>query len=221
MFFGIADNTNPTSLAARMRRRRMQLFTQLLEPFPEPVSLLDVGGTAGFWEMYLPELPKRVHLTLLNLTATPTGQLPDTVSIAGDARRMSDFADRAFQVCFSNSVIEHVGTFADQRAMALEIQRVSHAYFVQTPNHFFPIEPHFLFPGWQFLPRYFKTLLHQKFNLGWMARQPDRRLAQAEVEQIRLLNLADMKRLFPSAEIHREKFGPLVKSLIAVRQAPK
>ena len=204
-----------------MRRRRMRLFHRLLEPFPEPVTLLDVGGTPGFWEMCLPELPKRVQFTLLNLTTVSTNRLPDAISVAGDARRMGDFADQSFQICFSNSVIEHVGTLADQRAMALEIERVARAYFVQTPNRYFPIEPHFLFPGWQFLPRIVRTVLHQTFSLGWMPRQPNPRLAQADVEQIQLLNLIDIKRLFPSAQIHREYFGPLTKSWIACRSAPK
>ena len=214
---GIADNTNPASLASRLRRQRMQHFLALLAPFPAPVRILDVGGTAGFWLRNAPTLPKAIHLTLLNLETVATEGLPNAVAVAGDARDLRQFADQSFAICFSNSVIEHVGTFADQRAMAREVQRVAQSFFVQTPNRWFPLEPHFLFPGWQFLPLALRAALHRRFRLGWMPAQPDPARARREVEEIRLLTAAEMRELFPSAEIRREKIGPLTKSLMAVQ----
>lgn len=217
MIPGIADNTNPDSLASRLRRQRMRHFLALLEPFPAPVRILDVGGTAGFWLRNAPALPKPVHLTLLNLEAVPTEGLPNTIAVAGDARDLRQFADRSFDLCFSNSVIEHVGTFADQQAMAREVQRVAQAFFIQTPNRWFPLEPHFLFPCWQFLPIPLRAALHRHFRLGWMPAQPDPARARREVQEIRLLTTAEMRQLFPTAEICPEKIGPLTKSLMAIR----
>jgi hypothetical protein len=196
----------------------MQWFCPLLESCSEPVRILDVGGPAAFWKTHVPELPRRVQITLLNLVPAETDGLANASAVIGDARNMHEFTDRAFDVCFSNSVIEHVGTFLDQQAMAREIQRVAQAYFVQTPNRYFPVEPHFLFPFWQFLPRGLRVLLHQRLRLGWMPRQSDPLLARAEVEQIRLLNASEMKQLFPNARICREKFGGLTKSIIAIRK---
>lgn len=114
-----------------------------------PLRLLDVGGTERFWELI--EFPgaDAVHVTLLNLTAQATS-LPGLSSVVGDARCM-DFGDASFDVVFSNSVIEHVGGYEDQRRMADEVRRVGTHFFVQTPNKHF-IEPHFLFPFFQFLP---------------------------------------------------------------------
>jgi hypothetical protein len=215
---GIADNTDPNSLASRLRRERMRYFIELLESYSEPVRVLDVGGTPSFWQRNAPDLPKVVHLTLLNLTRTPTGDLANAVSVAGDARDLRQFADRSFDICFSNSVIEHVGTLEDQRAMAREVQRVAKSFFIQTPNRWFPIEPHFLFPGWQFLPVSVRAALHRRFRLGWMPPQPDPALARREVEEIRLLTAGEMQSLFPGASIRREKIGPFTKSLMAIRR---
>ena len=49
------------------------------------------------------------------------------------------FADDAFDMAFSNSVIEHV---PDHEAFSRELARVGRSYYVQTPNKWFPIEPH-------------------------------------------------------------------------------
>jgi len=64
-------------------------------------------------------------------------------------------------------------------------------------------------------------LSYTRFRLGWMKRQGDPLLAQAEIEQVRLLNAREMRCLFPDAELRREKLGPLIKSLIAVRFGPR
>ena len=93
-----------------------------------------------------------VEITLLNLTLVET-DLPNVISIAGDATDLSDFADKSFDIAFSNSVIEHLFSFQNQQKMALEAQRVSRYHFIQTPNFWFPIEPHWVFPCFQFLPK--------------------------------------------------------------------
>ncbi|MEM2045934.1 MAG: class I SAM-dependent methyltransferase, partial [Candidatus Bathyarchaeia archaeon] len=61
----------------------------------------------------------------------------DVEWIIGDARCMP-FKDKSFDVVFSNSVIEHVGNYDDQKMCAEEIRRVGKCYFVQTPNFYFP-----------------------------------------------------------------------------------
>jgi hypothetical protein len=221
MFFRLADNTNPDSLASSLRRKRFETFCRMADSFPEPVRVLDVGGYVTIWKQQTAHFGRRFRVTALNLDAPPLHTEPDFVQVRGDARSMPQYSNQSFDLCFSNSVIEHVGTLYDQLAMAHEIRRVSKAYFVQTPNRYFPLEPHFLMPFWQFYPKAFRRILCSRFTLGWMKRQPDPLLARAEIEQVRLLNAGEMRRLFPDAEISYERIGPLTKSLIAIRRPRK
>lgn len=73
-------------------------------------------------------------------------------SVSGDATDLREYEDKSFNLVFSNSVIEHVGDFTAQRKMAKEMMRVGKHCYLQTPNRYFPLEPHFLFPCFQFLP---------------------------------------------------------------------
>ena len=211
----IADNANPSSLASRMRRRRFALFRQLLtEPTPAR-SLLDVGGTPGFWSS-MDGAFEGLSITLLNQKPNAETLPPGFRAVTGDARAMSAFADREFDVVFSNSVIEHVGSFEDQRRMADEVRRVGRRYFVQTPNRYFPIEPHFLLPYFQFYPEALQVELTRRYALGWYERIPELERARAHVRSHRLLSSAEMHALFPEARIHAERIAVLTKSLIAI-----
>ena len=128
---------------------------------------------------------------------------------------MSVIGDRAFDVVFSNSVIEHLGIFEDQQSMAAEIRRVGKRYYVQTPNRFFPIEPHFLVPFFQFLPIGLKARMLRRIDLGWYKKVPSLELARKTVQSIRLLSEKDLSKLFPEAHLYRERFCGLVKSFVA------
>jgi hypothetical protein len=111
-------------------------------------------------------------------------------------------------VLFSNSVIEHIPKEL-QPVFAAEVRRVSARYFVQTPNKWFPIEPHYQLPLVQFLPENVLSALDRRISFGF--RTKDRRAP------VRLLSARGMRRLFPDAEIHREKVLGITKSLMAVR----
>jgi hypothetical protein len=100
--------------------------------------------------------------------------------------------------------------------MADEVRSLGLPYGVQTPNRYFPIEPHFLFPGFQFLPRSLRVWLASRWRYGSYCRPGDVRAAAASVDEIRLLTGAEMQRLFPEAQLFRERIGPLVKSYVVV-----
>jgi hypothetical protein len=214
LFRNIADVNNRDAYINKLRRSRFALFQSLLAGVPRPLSILDVGGEPGFWRMMGFASFDDVAITLINVHQWENVH-PPFHNVWGDARDMRQFRDGQFDVVFSNSVIEHVGNFDDQQRMANEVQRVGRRYFVQTPNRNFPVEPHFFFPGFQFLPINVRVWLVQHFALGWFPRMPDAGKARQEVEQIQLLTGQQVRRLFPSATLAKEKFLGLTVGFLA------
>ncbi len=228
------DSYSTDSLAWRLRTRRFEVFKQWLNQFPRPLKILDVGGTISFWESMGIDQLDGIHIVLLNLEAHPMDS-PHFTSMAGDATHMPQFSDKEFDIVFSNSVIEHVGDDTQQEKMAREIQRVGKAYFIQTPNLFFPIEAHFYFPFFQFLPIKARALLLYYFDItgggiqrtiaAWKARltfQSFQRLpvdswerCVERVASVRLMGRQKFQKLFPGCQLYQEKCFGLTKSFIA------
>jgi hypothetical protein len=179
-----------------------------------PLNVLDVGGHDVFWRaLNLSDFPE-IRITFLNLYEF-LPSFPNSVSMKGDARFMSAFADNQFDLVFSNSVIEHVGNLRDQKQMAEECRRVGRSHFIQTPNRYFPIEPHFLIPLFHFLPCSIRAHLHSFRDWGWWKRAPSYLSAYEEVESIRLLSERELRYLFPMSHIWKEKFFIFTKSFVA------
>jgi hypothetical protein len=156
---------------------------------------------------------RNFEITLLNLSQIEIHH-SNLESVVGDARNMREFGDGEFDVVFSNSVIEHVGDYKNQKQMALEVQRVGKRYFLQTPNFYFPFEPHFLFPFFQFFPLWLKVFLIRHFNLGWYNRVSGKEQALRTASSVRLLKKWELKELFPNAIICNERFAGLTISFI-------
>lgn len=210
------------SIAANLRNQRFNLFKSLLETLPSPIRILDVGGRVNFWEYLglLDDIDDRIEITILNISEFELEkdlagkQHPRLKRAVGDARNMPEFCDREFDVVFSNSVIEHVGNYENQRKFAQEVQRVGKRCFIQTPYYYFPIEPHFLFPGFQWLPIELRVRLAANFPLGWYGKFGSLEAARAEVTSIELLTRRKLTALFPDATMLEEKIFGLTKGLI-------
>jgi len=219
MLIDAANGWKPGSAAQRLRQARLKLFTDLAQGMAHPIRVLDVGGTHHFWlAMDRSALPP-MEITFLNMWAYEP-DLPNATAVVGDARDLSRYADRQFDIVFSNSVIEHVGGFREQARMARECVRVGKSYCIQTPNWAFPIEPHFLFPGFQYLPLPVRARLHAWRRWGWWAKAEGYYEALAEVESIRLLTRRELQHLFPDADLHVEYFFGLPKSFVVHGRHP-
>ncbi len=209
----IADNSKKNSYSNRMRINRQQLFLSLVDKINKSnITCLDVGGTAIYWEMVGYD-KKNMCITLLNQKKVEVNN-KKFVSKIGDARSMPEFATDSFDVVFSNSVIEHVGDYNDQIKMAKEIERVGKSYFIQTPNLYFPIEPHYLFPGFQFLPFKAKAFLIRHFNLGWYKKTKNKKRSHEIANEIKLLSRKKLLNLFPQGKLYEEKIFGLTKSFV-------
>ena len=214
---GLATDGRSDSLSHRLRERRFRLFEQLVEPLPRPLRIIDVGGTNGYWEQRGWAGRDDVSITLVNLEAEERRH-ENIHPTAGDATDLADHADDTFDIAFSNSVIEHLFTLENQQSMAREMQRVARAYWVQTPNFWFPVEPHF-FPviGWHWLPERARVEILMRTNVGaWAGRTPERAKAEQVIKEHRLMRRGEIAHLFPDATLLPERFGGLVKSWTAV-----
>jgi hypothetical protein len=192
----------------------MERFAREFEITPA-TRVLDIGGTPDCWDL----LPVRPQLVLLNMPRAKEDLGGAASWVAGDGRHLP-FRDGAFDLVFSNSVIEHVGDAASQRRFAAEVARVGRTYWVQTPNRWFPVEQHLLTPIVHWLPRPWQRIIVPRFNL-WMfltGVTGDRRRFYIDhyLTDIRLLTAAEVRTLFPRARIIHERFCGITKSLVAI-----
>jgi len=216
----MADVSNPNSLSNRLRSRRFQLFESLVSTLPRPLRMLDVGGTNLFWQNRSWANRDDIQIVTLNLVAEPK-LFSNIESVVGDATDLSQFRDGGFDVVFSNSVIEHLFTLDNQRRMAAAVCRVGKAFWVQTPNFWFPIEPHFQVPGWQWMPFEMRVALIRRWKCGWRGPSKDLEQARQLVREVRLMTKAELCQAFPGADVMPERFAGLVKSWVVIHGFPK
>lgn len=210
----VSDVADSNSLSNKLRQKRFAKFESLIESFPRPVRIIDIGGTELFWQQRGWAGNSDYEILTVNLEANPTSH-DNVKSVKGDATDLSEFADGQFDVAFSNSVIEHLFTFENQKLMAKEVQRVAKTYWVQTPDFWFPVEPHFHVPGWQWLPATVRTVMIKNFRCGWRGPCATWEEAREAVAEVRLLSSGEMRTLFPNAKFWFEKVFGLTKSIVA------
>jgi hypothetical protein len=200
---------SPNSVGARLRSRRWSMICETFGSLSDSV-VLDLGGTADFW-LRVPQPPR--HVTVVNLEKQD-GEADWLEPVAGNACTYQP--DRAFDIVFSNSLLEHVGGHANRRELATVIRTAAPRYYVQTPYRYFPVEPHWLFPGMQFLPVPARASIARSWPLAH-TRSRDRQDAVNSVLWIELVGKSEMAELFPDARIMFERVAGLPKSLLAVR----
>ena len=173
------------------------------------------GGWERFWEIQ--GFADTAHrMTLLNSERVETNH-DGISSIVGDAENMTEFPNESIDIVFSNSVIEHLGSYENQLKMANEVRRIGKMYFVQTPSYMFPFEPHFLFPFFHWLPFCVRAFMVHHLSLGHFRRQKTKEKARMLMREHRLLKKKEMQLLFPDAMIYTEKFGGMSKSYMAIK----
>lgn len=210
----LLNPSNKNSINQKFREKRFNHFKTLFKTIHSGkiIKILDIGGTQEYWERMNFGITEEVEITLLNLNLTIT-KYPNFTSIIGDARDLSVFKDKNFDIVFSNSVIEHLFTKEAQIKMADEVRRVGKSYYIQTPNYSFPIESHWLVPFFQFLPFRLRVALTKKLNLGNYKKAISEEAAIQRVKEVRLLTEKEMKELFPDGYLYRERFWGLIKSI--------
>ena len=181
------------AVSLRSRKRKLALFLEELRPTSD-TTVLDIGadelgfgdgpgcGTLNFFEELYP-WPERITALGLHDGAGFRARYPGIRYVQGDALALP-FEDGAFDVVFSNAVLEHVGGREEQRRFVSEALRVGRCVFVTTPNRGFPLELHTRLPLVHWLPDRSAQRVYRASGYGW-------------AEDIRLLSRRELASLFP------------------------
>ncbi len=200
------------------RRRRVRRFLQTIAPGPGD-TILDVGGVAAFWGEIIDQRQLRPEqITILNVDKAIEGSVRSAGMqfVHGDGCALP-FRNQQFSVVFSNSAIEHVGTWERQQAFASETRRVGQRLWVQTPAREFLIEPHLIAPFIHWFPSQLQRGLIRIFSVrGWIER-PSPADINAFLLEVRLLTFAEMRELFPGCALLHERVLGMTKSYVAAR----
>lgn len=221
--------------AARARRfGHVERMIRTLAAVRTPVRILDAGGIAVYWAALDPALAGLVEITLVNRAdadeaqdtplfradrRAPMRKAPPGLVIEsrpGDACAMPEYDDDAFDLVHSSSVIQHVGGHDRRVAYAREIRRIGRAYFVQSPNVWFPIEPHYGLPLVQFLPSATRAGMLHRGGLGYLRKPDSYETALAMTHQIEMGDYTMVRELFPEALIVKERSFLMTKSFLAI-----
>jgi SAM-dependent methyltransferase len=191
----------------------MDAFVERLAVRPHQ-RVLDLGGNIEIWASIKMQLP--LSVTLLN-TTLDRGDSPrhwrhprngvTCQCVVGDACDLSAYDDGAFDIVFSNSVIEHLGDDQRVAAFCAGVRRVGRSYWVQTPCWLFPLEAHTRLPGFWLWPAPLRRLQARRID--------DARRQEpwfCPMETTRHFRLAKLRTWLPDAEVYTERLAGLPKS---------
>lgn len=198
-------------LRSRFRQKRYAIITDRMQLEKVSGFVLDLGG--GPASFFAEKYPKQKDIILVEIKPDAAyrakDKIPDINVIIADAENLP-LANQSVALTVCNSVIEHV---ADPDALAVETQRVSKNFFLQTPNGDFPLETHsyVAIPFFNWLPgsavkRVVCTLFGANFEY---------------VQSVRYLSESRLRKLFPNATIAYERFLLMKKSFYIYEKSGK
>ena len=205
---------NNYSISLNQRTKRFKYFSDLIKSIKlnQDNVIIDVGGTTQYWESIRSKFTIDFNPILINISKESLFH-DEYNRIMGDGQCLRFIKNNAVDLLYSNSVIEHFSEYIEQKEMAINLLRVSKFHFIQTPAFLFPIEPHFLFPFYHWLPKSIRVFLLQHFNLGWYTKC-NKSEARKFVNSIRILKKKELREMFPSSKIITERWMFLPKSYL-------
>jgi hypothetical protein len=208
----LAKLIDPDQVGSLTHHCRAARNEELKRRFPDlaEMRVLDLGGTVISWRV-LGLRP--LSVTVVNLDDGEPPDEPWIDFIRGDACT-GGFGK--YDLVFSNSLMEHLGGHARRQKFADVVQESAPAWWIQTPYRYFPIEPHWVFPGFQFLPFLARVFICQHWRTLHSMGRPDRAAAAELVASVELISASEMRMYFPASEIWFERIAGVPKSIVAV-----
>ncbi|MBT8379452.1 MAG: class I SAM-dependent methyltransferase [Ignavibacteria bacterium] len=209
-----ASTDNFNSFSSNFRKRRFLLFLDFLKNINvENPKIIDIGGTCNYWDLMNKHHQKEIKPVVVNISEEQLKN-ENCFGIRGDGKSLSFIKDKSCDVVYSNSMIEHLSSLDAQIEMVKNIQRVATFCFVQTPAFISPLEPHFLFPFFHWLPRKVRIKLVSNFSLGWFEKCQNQLEAEKLIDSIRIMKKKELKLIFENAKIITERYFFIPKSYL-------
>lgn len=215
------NHNKKDSFVNRIRQKRFASQQKLIESLlahKPSIKILDIGGELDFW-CHMGWNNERCTIYLLNLEDRTPTNAPDIkgfVWVTGNALALPYDAGE-FDLIFSNSVIEHVGSYQNQALFAAEVNRVCSKYMIQTPSLWFPLEPHSLLPLFQFIPHALRAVLIMLFNINYFPKQKTYKAALEMSRSTLMFSKNRFQQIFPDATIEVETLFGIPKSYTAIK----
>ena len=219
MFKLLVNHHKKNSFVNQFRQKRFELLKNGIEKLiqKDHFKILDIGGDIQYWKNIGWQHPAcKIHLLNLYESKVPENETHQFSSSVGNGLSL-EYKKGEVDLIFSNSVIEHVGSYENQQIFAGELRRVSDKYIVQTPSIWFPLEPHSLIPLFQFLPHPIRALLIMTFNINYFPKAKTYKAAIKVSHSTLMFTHKRFKQLFPEAEIQVERFLGIPKSYTAIK----
>ena len=205
------------NISIKNRQKKYQYFIEQIQPNKNS-RILDVGFTeddaypgVNFLEK---NYPYKENITALGIEDAPTFRknFPQIHVVKYDGDYFP-FNDKAFDIAWSNAVIEHVGDRDKQLLFLRELLRTSKSIFITTPNRWFPVEIHTRLLFLHFLPKKYFDKLLPLIGKGWAAG-----------DYMNLLSISDVKRMMKILNIENytikrnKKFFATMDFVLIVKQ---
>ena len=219
LYASLLDQRLAARLSRKAREGMYRILIERMRPSPDD-TVLDVGvsvdGNGPRQESNMLEqlYPFRRNITMLGIHEGKflEERYPGAVYVRSVPGQPFPFADRQFNVCHCNAVIEHVGREEDRRFLLNEILRVGKRVFLTTPNRWYPVELHKMIPFLHWLPQeWYRALLRAMGDEVYGSK-----------ENLNLLSRRELDRLFRQAgrpfEIIPYRFLGFVSNFLVVVQ---
>ena len=164
VYYGATKNLPQTSNVLVYARTQMfQLFMSEMKPSAD-TTIIDIGASeaetveSNFLEKMYP-YKNKITCAGIGDGAEIRAANPGVNYVPIKPGEPLPFPDNAFDIAYSNAVLEHVGGVEQRRVFLKDALRVARTLFFAIPNRWFPVEHHTGIPALHYCPPLFRKIV--------------------------------------------------------------